>query len=180
MSESQTKAEVVKLSDLTPYELDENLARIKAKELYIIGNYKSKDISEILGIPEGTLSHWINVSCNGGIGWKQEREAFYGKTIENLKKNKGEILENVLGLSLDIIHRGLLNLSQRSEFSLAELRKVSDIIDSTNKGLLLEQGKPTEITASFKGTQEELDKLLNELSEVDEFQNYKKPESEVH
>lgn len=175
--EDQVKVEKVNLSESTPFELNPSLARVKAKELYILGNYKAKEISDILGIPESTVSHWIHNSCNGGVGWKREKEAFYGKTIEKVKTEKGEILEEVLGLSIDIIHRGLLNLSSRSEFSLAELRKVSDIIEATNKGLLLEQGKPTEITASFKGTQEELDKLLNELSEVDEFQVYKK---EVH
>ena len=174
VSEKQLNKPVVKLENMTPYEINPELARLKAKELYLVGNYSKQIIMESLGIPESTLNEWINVSCNGSIGWKFEKEMFHSKTLDKLKNNKGAILEEVLGLSIDIIHKGLLHLKDRSEFSLAELRKVSDIIGEVNKGLLLEQGKPTEIRASFKGTQDELDKLLNELQEVDEFQNYKK------
>lgn len=157
------------------YESNVDLARLKAKELYIVHGWGNKDIADALGIPEVTVGYWINNSCNGSIAWKLEKEKVFEKTIDKLKKKKEDVLVQIMGSSVDLMNKGLNYLLEtKQEFSVAEVRKLLDFVTDMNKTVNLEQGKPTEITRAFQGTQDELDKLLQELSVVDEFGTYKK------
>lgn len=168
--------EVKELSKETPYQINPIMAKNKAKELYIIHNYSQDRISSVLGIPTSTLDSWIFDGVSGHIAWKEERDIYLEKVQSKLKEDKAEVLTEIMGLGVEILKKGLMRIAEKDDFSMAELRKVSDIVYETNKHLNLEQGKPTNISATFEGTQDELTKLLKELSDIDPFLDYSKIE----
>lgn len=177
VKESLLNKPVVRVGQDGLYADNPDYARIKAKELYIVHGWSSKDISDSLGIPDRTVDSWIHTSCNGSIAWRLEKEKIYQITIDKLKSKKEDILLQIMGSSVDLMNKGLTYLlDTKQEFTVAEVRKLLDFVTDMNKTVNLEQGKPTEITRTFQGTQDELDRLLNELSVVDEFGTYKKVE----
>lgn len=162
--------EVKSATDMTPYELNKPLAKIEAKKLYIIHGWNIERIQRVLDIPLATLQNWINSGDELHISWKQEREIFLNTVTERVKNEKANILSDILGVGADILLTGLMHIKNTQKaLTVRELRQINDVVNDTYKNLNLEQGKPTEIKANFKGTEEELKNLLVELNEVSNF-----------
>lgn len=114
-------------------------------------------------------------------GWKAQRTKSFDKVYRAIVANKGADIEAILNMSCDLLKRGLSGLIKREEeVSIAEMAKIGNIVKEFSLLINLKEGKPTSIVHNtVDATPQGLQKLVDELAEVDPYVDYKK-EPEVH
>ena len=109
-----SSVEVVEVN--SPWEINPDLTRLKARELYVCYRWSKQRISESLGVPDSTLQYWIYKPTEGRLSWHQERELAEDSIMDAVKQNiKGELVK-IAAHSMSILRRSIAE----KDFELAK------------------------------------------------------------
>lgn len=94
--------------------------------------------------------------------WREIRDLAKSEVIDALSDGKKMLISSISKNGLEILAKSLAHLAASDRnLSVKEMRGVSDIIDSLDKIIKLDEGSPTEILAEVKpSTTFEIRKLL--------------------
>ena len=135
-------------------------------------------IAKRYGIPREKLNLWIQEPDDEGRpSWSEQRETEYKNLFQRVIDAKEESCKQIFSLGLHNLKRALLFLTNREQpMSLAEMQKLNSIIVDMNTVLRLEAGKATEIIGNVDTSPEGIQKMLEEMKEIDPYVDYSEEE----
>lgn len=157
----------------TPYSVNPELTKHKAKELYLLHRWTITDLLE-LGIPKATLETWVYQPTHESLSWKQERDIFDESVLARMKDKAADAMTETFSRGMNILSRSYLNADMEN-LRLTKPREFKDMIDALTKlkNLInLEEGKPNEIKQYLGLNQSQVDELVKRLDKMDPFINY--------
>lgn len=160
--------------DETPYEINPGLVKQKAKELYLLYYWTAKQLSEHLGIPEGSVRTWIDKPTEGKLSWRQERDVFEQSTFKAMKERASDEMSKSLSRAMSILNRSLTeaDLEGMRLKSPRDYKEMVNVVQTLKNLVNVEEGKPTSIKAHAALTQEDVRELVKELQDLDPFMDY--------
>lgn len=144
--------------------------QLRALELYT--NYQTtSQISAILEVAFNTVRDWIYVGRNGMRPFKEIRGELEKDILKEIASNKMPALKSIMDSSLCIVRDNLEKLKKsNAEFTVDELKKVSDIASNLDKILRLDEGKATDnVQIANINPIQRASEIKEILSEVDDF-----------
>lgn len=163
----------VEAAEETPWKINPELTRRRAKELYLL-YYWTKDQLLDLGIPENLLESWLYRPSAEGLSWKQERDVFEQSMLSRMKERAGDEMGKALSRAMAIMNRSLTeaDLDGLRLSSPREYKDMMGVIKDLKNLVNLEEGKPTSIKKNVSLTQKDALKLVQELQDLDPFIDY--------
>lgn len=157
--------------DIPPFQINPELTRRRAKELYMLYFWTKDQLVEHLGIPPETLEVWLYRATENQLSWSQERDVFETTAFQKMKDRASDELGKALARSMNIMNRSLTeaDLDGMKLKSPREYRDMMGVIKELKSLVNLEEGKPTSISKNINLTQKEVKALVTELQELDPF-----------
>jgi len=101
--------------------------------------------------------------------WRDEREGHEKQVLAEFTGNKKAKLVKISKLSLKVMEKALEGLENQEDISIQDARNVSTILESMDKIIKLDEGKPTENRGIIENKPTSPQELKKRLSEVDPF-----------
>jgi len=152
---------------------DEDLAY--AKELYMAYEPISS-IARKLSIPRDSLKYHVSVKKDC---WKHEREGIEKEVLKEFNGTKRAKLVNISKLSLSILEKSLVDMGKQDRVSLQEARNVATILDSMDKIIKLDEGKPTERKELIDNRPTSPQELKERLKQADPFLQFEENDEKI-
>lgn len=158
--------------DSNPYQINPELTKRKAKELYLLYGWSKQQLLE-LGMPEKTLDTWLYKPTANSLPWFQEKEIFNNSVLMRMKEVKAEELEESVARAINILKRSLLAVDMDGDvLSVNQMEKLVNLISKVDHIINLEKGKPTSINQDLNLAQKDIDAIVEQLKELDPLLNY--------
>ena len=105
-----------------------------------------QQIADKFGVSYGWVYKISRGKNNKGVSWETERDLLWSETLDGIKKHKVEILQEIVGVSLEMIRSSLKNMAAEGEpLKLKDVHMLTEIITNFDKIQRLDDGKPTDI-----------------------------------
>jgi transposase-like protein len=136
----------------------------KAKALYLTGQYSQKEIAEITGISEKTISAWANAADDKGMKWEDMKTSLLTTRTNELRR----LYKMLQVLNNDIDNRAELNIPINSKEADALLKITTAIKNLEIETSIAEKVDVATDFISFVSTEDQ--KLAEQIS--DWFEQY--------
>jgi hypothetical protein len=159
-------------ADSTPFDINPELTRRKAKELYLLYGWSKQQLLT-LGIPETTLNTWLYKPTVNSLSWHQEKEVFQNSILARMKENKAEELEETVSRGVSVLKRSLMALDlEGTPLTVNQMERLTNMLGKLDHIINLEKGKPTSISADVNLAQKDIDAIVEELEKLDPLLSY--------
>lgn len=154
----------------TPYEVDPEYVRIRAKALYIIHNWKPERLMEELGIPKGTLQAWLYQGTHGELAWTTQKKLHQEACFHEIKQHTLDQMKGNASTIDKLVSRGLqAMLESENEPTVKEMEQLTNIRSKYSSMVDTIEAKPEGEQEKMELTKEQMQEIIDEVGRLDPF-----------